>query len=350
MKPAKNNARDLTGADVATRQNELRFKLRHALPERINRFTLNFMSLNGVKRKQLHVPDPDNTAELAGSADKMRRRNLFRMEVPRSRRAEGTLRRRPGLGCFPGPTQGFHGRGSDLPKAGRRQIIGDLKISQIGGSVTRRSVSPGRIRARLVRVVWAWCGWCGLWITHLTNYIGELCYGWCGQNGENPPMRARARLRPRTRARTQARARARIYILSLLAPPSPPTPKPNNQFVGVVWVRCEWCGLWITQLTVLIGEPGYASYRLHAGWLSDSRGRLDSHISGLGISRDNPPEARAIVEEVKAIPVAPQFVGRTIGVVTQMGNEQASFIDKLMQEHIQPKDVIERKISVGEIV
>lgn len=61
----------------------------------------------------------------------------------------------------------------------------------------------------------------------------------------------------------------------------------------------------------------------------------------------NEPEARAIVEEVKAILADQQFAGRTIGIVTLMGNEQAPYIDKLMREHIQPKDIVERKISVG---
>lgn len=61
----------------------------------------------------------------------------------------------------------------------------------------------------------------------------------------------------------------------------------------------------------------------------------------------NEPEARAIVAEVEAILADPLFAGRTIGVVTLMGNAQAPFIDKLLREHIQPKDFIERKISVG---
>lgn len=61
----------------------------------------------------------------------------------------------------------------------------------------------------------------------------------------------------------------------------------------------------------------------------------------------NEPEARAIVDEIEAIIADPQCAGRTIGVVTLMGNAQAPFSDKLIREHVQPKDLLERKISVG---
>jgi very-short-patch-repair endonuclease len=61
----------------------------------------------------------------------------------------------------------------------------------------------------------------------------------------------------------------------------------------------------------------------------------------------NEPEARAIVTEIEAILADPAMQGRTVGVVTLLGNEQAPFIDKLLRERIAPHDMVERRISVG---
>lgn len=61
----------------------------------------------------------------------------------------------------------------------------------------------------------------------------------------------------------------------------------------------------------------------------------------------NQPEAKAIVDEIKSILATPEMNGRTIGVVTLMGMEQAAYITKLVNQEISPTDIVERMISVG---
>ncbi len=61
----------------------------------------------------------------------------------------------------------------------------------------------------------------------------------------------------------------------------------------------------------------------------------------------NEAEAKAIVDEIKLILVDPAFEGRSIGVVTLLGTEQAARIHELVSQHISPIDVVARKIAVG---
>ena len=61
----------------------------------------------------------------------------------------------------------------------------------------------------------------------------------------------------------------------------------------------------------------------------------------------NEPEAKAIVDEIKAILADPVFNERTIGVVTLQGTGQAKAIKRLLSEQISPVDIVARKIEVG---
>ncbi len=61
----------------------------------------------------------------------------------------------------------------------------------------------------------------------------------------------------------------------------------------------------------------------------------------------NTAEAKAIVDEIEAILVAPEFNGRSIGVVTLLGTAQAAHIHALVSERISPVDVVARRIAVG---
>jgi very-short-patch-repair endonuclease len=61
----------------------------------------------------------------------------------------------------------------------------------------------------------------------------------------------------------------------------------------------------------------------------------------------NPAEALAIVEEIEKILKTPEMDGRSIGIVTLMGNEQAKHINDLINERITPGDIVARKIAVG---
>lgn len=61
----------------------------------------------------------------------------------------------------------------------------------------------------------------------------------------------------------------------------------------------------------------------------------------------NPAEALAIVHEIKSIIEDEQFDGRSIGVVTLMGTEQAAHIHELISDQIPAHEIVRRKITVG---
>lgn len=61
----------------------------------------------------------------------------------------------------------------------------------------------------------------------------------------------------------------------------------------------------------------------------------------------NPPEAKAVIEELKGILADPRLTGRSIGIVTLLGTDQAAHISKLVNSEISPHDVVERKIAIG---
>ena len=75
---------------------------------------------------------------------------------------------------------------------------------------------------------------------------------------------------------------------------------------------------------------------------------IDVYVKG-GVRKGdiNDPEARAILLEIRAILKDPALAGRSIGVVTLLGTEQAAHIHKLITNHISPVDVVERSIAVG---
>ncbi len=62
----------------------------------------------------------------------------------------------------------------------------------------------------------------------------------------------------------------------------------------------------------------------------------------------NGAEARAIVKEIKAIIADPACKGRSIGVVSLLGIEQAHCIFELIREVIPAEEIISRKMTVGD--
>ena len=75
---------------------------------------------------------------------------------------------------------------------------------------------------------------------------------------------------------------------------------------------------------------------------------IDVYVKGGFRKGDiNDPEARAILLEIQAILKDRTLAGRSIGVVTLLGTEQAAHIQKLITTHISPVDVVERSIAVG---
>jgi very-short-patch-repair endonuclease len=75
---------------------------------------------------------------------------------------------------------------------------------------------------------------------------------------------------------------------------------------------------------------------------------IDVLVKGGHRTRDiNKPEAQAIVDEIARIIADPAMAGRSIGVVTLLGHEQAAHIDRLIHRQISPADIVERRISAG---
>jgi len=70
-----------------------------------------------------------------------------------------------------------------------------------------------------------------------------------------------------------------------------------------------------------------------------STGYTENHI--------NKPEAAALVEAMKKCIANPQYKGKSIGVITLLGNKQANVIEKLIEKEIDTKEILARKIICG---
>lgn len=67
-----------------------------------------------------------------------------------------------------------------------------------------------------------------------------------------------------------------------------------------------------------------------------------------GVKDENSLEAQCILAEIEAIVANPQLAGRTIGVVSLLGPEQAKRIDSLVRQRIDAKELIRRRFDVGD--
>jgi len=76
---------------------------------------------------------------------------------------------------------------------------------------------------------------------------------------------------------------------------------------------------------------------------------VDLHVlDGHRNNHINHPEARVIVDEIRRITENPEYVGRTIGVVSLLGSEQALFIMKLITEELGEYTTTKFKITCGD--
>lgn len=69
---------------------------------------------------------------------------------------------------------------------------------------------------------------------------------------------------------------------------------------------------------------------------------------GVRTQKENIPEARFIVDEIKNICNDPALANRTIGVVSLLGNEQTRKIWEMIQEEIVPDKIVNHKITCGD--
>jgi very-short-patch-repair endonuclease len=69
---------------------------------------------------------------------------------------------------------------------------------------------------------------------------------------------------------------------------------------------------------------------------------------GFRDARDgNPAEARAIVEEIKALIVDPLWEAKSIGIVSLLGQHQHKLISAMLAEELEPRELLRRKIKSG---
>ena len=97
------------------------------MPERINRFVPNFMSLNGVRRVEARVADPENPLGLASSSDAQRKRRVLLMGEPMRDEEEERLRRLRGLAEFRKALRNYlsdDALGSSGPESGSSSMWG----------------------------------------------------------------------------------------------------------------------------------------------------------------------------------------------------------------------------------
>jgi very-short-patch-repair endonuclease len=63
---------------------------------------------------------------------------------------------------------------------------------------------------------------------------------------------------------------------------------------------------------------------------------------------ENRAEAEAIAQEIEAIVANPQFAGRTLGVVSLLGPDQAKYIDTLVRSRVDAMELIRRRFECGD--
>ncbi|MCQ2505839.1 MAG: AAA domain-containing protein [Lachnospiraceae bacterium] len=66
-----------------------------------------------------------------------------------------------------------------------------------------------------------------------------------------------------------------------------------------------------------------------------------------GKSKTNPAEARAIVALMQACMEQPEYAGKSFGVISLLGDEQVKIIQQLIEQEIDPKEIVSRSILCG---
>ena len=76
------------------------------------------------------------------------------------------------------------------------------------------------------------------------------------------------------------------------------------------------------------------------------------HIEGgfrrSGHEKINPPEAHAIVEQIKACIANPRYDGKSFGVISLLGDEQADFIASLLRQELPEAEIERRRLVCGD--
>lgn len=77
---------------------------------------------------------------------------------------------------------------------------------------------------------------------------------------------------------------------------------------------------------------------------------IDIYVEGgkRGAKDENRLEAQAIAEEIIALVADPKFAGRTLGVVSLLGPDQAKYIDTLVRSRVSAMELMHRKFACGD--
>ena len=77
---------------------------------------------------------------------------------------------------------------------------------------------------------------------------------------------------------------------------------------------------------------------------------IDIYVEGgvRGVKDENRLEALAIAEEIAALVADPKFAGRTLGVVSLLGPDQAKHIDTLVRSRVSAMELMHRKFECGD--
>lgn len=77
---------------------------------------------------------------------------------------------------------------------------------------------------------------------------------------------------------------------------------------------------------------------------------IDIYVEGgkRGVKDENRLEAQAIAEEIAALVSDPKFAGRTLGVVSLLGPDQAKYIDTLVRSRVSAMELLHRKFECGD--
>ncbi|RLI02942.1 hypothetical protein DRO30_01825, partial [Candidatus Bathyarchaeota archaeon] len=66
------------------------------------------------------------------------------------------------------------------------------------------------------------------------------------------------------------------------------------------------------------------------------------------LKKINEPEAKAIVKKIKELCNDPKYDGKTMGVISLLGNEQANLIEDMLKQEIGEREMMRRKIVCGD--
>lgn len=64
-------------------------------------------------------------------------------------------------------------------------------------------------------------------------------------------------------------------------------------------------------------------------------------------NKTNPGEANAIIALMKSCTEQPEYAGKSFGIISLLGDEQVKLLQKLVEEKIEPREIINRRILCG---